>query len=960
MRRFIKLAVHHPWSVIAVLLAVTVVLAAGLPRLRVEPSVEALMPKDAPEYRYNMRMKKVFGDSKLFMLTLIEPHDMELFSREGFVFMNEVVEEIEEFHEFRYDVENQRLQTVLRLGSVTWTEPETGDTRPQEDDGLISDEEIDRLLQEDVAVESEYFNVFSIDEPLPDDLYREPSRERRVYSYEGYTRVARSDLEDALDSAGNRQLATVLLRTGLDSVATSHLFSRDEYAHIVEEFETAYLYKSMEAVKSFMNPISGEDIIGTETALVPVDLVEMDDAGNRLLPESRDDFEAYREKLFDNPVFENNIYSLDESGSVQALAMNIQFEVIRDPETVSRYIMDLLSKYNTGALTFTTVGVPVFERYIQDYMKRDMRTFLPLVFLVVLITFFLNFRMARGVFLPSAAVLLSILWTMGLMGYLGIPITMVVNVLPTILVAVGSSYSIHVFNQFIHDTGEIRKEGKRPGLIHSMTRISATIFLAALTTFIGFSTLGFNQVISLKHFGIFSALGTVFAMIIAVGLIPAVLALTPLPKEGRGKRSGKDGVLQMMLQKVGAFTLKRPVPVLLVTALLLVFSVAGLSQLRIESSPTSNFKDDSYIVLADNKVSQLLAGTLTFNLMIDTGRDDGVKDPEFLRAVDGLADWIVSPSNRNEYQFLDSFTFADVIKRMNKAVNGGDSAYYTVPEEQSAVQDYIMLYSGEDRDSDGLVDAMERFVDPHYRVANIFIKTGSYDGNTYSTEQLLQGISSIQNHIEGDPYLSRLQYAFAGQTINFAVLNRLIARGQILTIILTLIIIGSIIYLLFRDIRASLVSLIPISCSILIVFGTMGYFGIPLDIAKSIIAAITIGIGIDDTIHMLKTIRTNLMLGDSLKDAIMNSYREAGIAIVYTSIALIFGFAVLMFSQFKVLFYFGWLVAFNMIATTAAALVVLPAAVWMLKIRFNIPALNDKTEKDGFEIQQIQPVTKGE
>ena len=112
---------------------------------------------------------------------------------------------------------------------------------------------------------------------------------------------------------------------------------------------------------------------------------------------------------------------------------------------------------------------------------------MPLVFLVIIITFFLNFRTAGGVILPTLSIIMSILWTVGLMGYLNIPLTMVVNIMPTILVAVGSSYSIHILNQYFNDQQLIREVGKEKGLVSSMVHISVTVLLAALTTFIGSS-----------------------------------------------------------------------------------------------------------------------------------------------------------------------------------------------------------------------------------------------------------------------------------------------------------------------------------------------------------------------------------------------------------------------------------------------------------------------------------------
>ena len=946
MNKVIRLAVTRPLSCLSLLLVLTGFFFLGMKELRMEPSTEALMPKHVEEYRYNMRMKKVFGDSKLYLLCLIESRKGELMTHENLLLLNELVEEIEEFHTFDYKYENDRLQTVIDLGSLSYVEDSIAGSTNTSDE--LSDEDIEALLtgdstnvEEAERLQNTYFDVFAIDDPIPDDIYVTALRGKREYSLASYTPVTYRELNKALDKDGRRQLQTILVRMDLARVSEVYSFSPEEYSRLIDEFESAYLYKSMEAVKSFMNPVTGEDIVGTEDSLIPVDFVEIDDSGVRMLPESDSDFKAYKARLLANPSYRDTVYTLGEDGSISALAMNIQLQVIEDSDYIRDYFMDVFEKHSRDNLELTPVGVPVFEYFIQSFMKRDMKKFMPLVLLVVIITFILNFRMARGVLLPALAIVLSIIWTMGMMGYLGIPLTMVVNILPTILVAVGSSYSIHIFNQYLHDLDLINTVGKRKGLVSSMSHISGTVLLASLTTFIGFSTLGFNQVVSLKHFGIFAAVGTLFAMFISSMLIPAVLSLSRVPS-GKAEKKADSDLIQRILRRTGLFTLSNPVPILIVSALILLASVFGITRLKIESAPTFNFKDDSYVVQADEKVSQALNGSIPINLMIDTGREGGVKDPEFLRHLDELALWAESEENRIDHNLLSTYSFCDIIKRMNMAMNGDDPEYYSIPGDELTIEDYLMLYSAEDRDSDGLADTMERFTDPRYRVANIFIKTGYYDGRPYSTGGLLSAIEALEDHLDADPYFSSLRYETAGQTLNYAVLNRLVARGQITTITLTLLIISTIIFILFRDIKAALVSLIPISCSIMVVFGIMGYFRIPLDITKSIIAAVTIGIGIDDTIHMLKTIRHYLNEGCSLKQSIMEAYREAGKAIVYTSLALVFGFAVLMFSSFKILFYLGLLVAMNMITTTVAALVVLPAAVWLLKIRFNSPWVNDK------------------
>lgn len=944
MKFIIDFAVTRPRRTLALLIVLTAIFASGFPGLTIEPSTEALMPRKSAEYLSDMRIKKVFGDSKLYLLSLIESKKAPLFSAQSFELINEAVSEIEEFRIFDYERETARLTALLEAGNIEAIE--TAGEKNSEDDSESNVSDI---------VEGGYFDPFAIDQPLPEDIYVKPVREKRTYSFENYRGVSPQDLAGIFDAQGLRQLETVYYRHRMQSRVAENpqrKFDAGEYETIVGEFEQAYLLKSMEVVKGTMNPVSGEDISGTDDSLVPVKLVEQNDEGERLLPVTQKDFAAYKKKLLANPVFENNIYSL-HNGELSALALNVQLRPHENAAEASRYMMDLINKYNgNGELEFTVNGVPVYERYIQDYMQRDMRLFLPLVFLVVVATFFLNFRSFRGVVLPTVSVILAIVWTMGLMGHCKIPVTMVVNALPTILMAVASSYSIHLYNQYLNDTSRIANQGLKAGLIGSMSRISFTVFLAAFTTFIGFLTLVVNQVVSLKHFGIFSAAGTMFAMIIASTLIPAVLSMGDSAKSREGLTKGahkgqKNILLLRVIEKTGSAVIAHPRLTLGAAAVIIAVCIFGITKLRIENSPLFNFKEDSYIIQADHKVGAALNGTLAINLTIDTGREGGAKDIEFLRKTDDLVAWIVSAENRERYHLLSAYSFGDIIKRMNKAMSGDDPSYYTLPDSSSTVEDYLMIYSGEDRDSDGRIDSMERFVDPSYRYANIFIKSGTYNGKLYSSRLLTDGAKAIREHLAKDPYFSKYKNCISGQAINFGVLNRLVASGQLYTIISTLIIIGVLIFILFRSVRAAFVSLIPISCSVIVAFGLMGYLDIPLEIAKSIIASLTIGIGIDDTIHMLKTIRSNSRRGMPLKEAVMSAYHESGLAIVYTSLALVFGFSVLMLSEFKALYYLGWLVSINMIVTTIAALFVLPPAILLLNIRFNDRGIRTEHDEDG-------------
>lgn len=996
MKKWILFNLDHPKLIIALICIVTVISATGLLNLHFDSSTEAVMPKDSIAYRMGQRAKQVFIDSKTFMLTGIEPvAGKKLFSKEVFQHINKAVQEIEEFKDFNLYLENGRLDKLIKLGRVqiksgrqkkksekseNFTQGKGeiendldaeflgGGKEAEQNQGLESDLDAEFLSGENPAAEAaqdkiedsldaEFLgggkaksdnagesttheparDIWDLSKPLEEKNYAKPVRDRRNYDYGAYQPVPLSSLKDGLDKVGQFQLETILYLNDMHKLHDDHLLSKSEYKNILEKWEEAYLYKSMEIVKTFINPITGEDITGTEDTLKPVELVKEDESGVRQLPETADDFEEYKKILFGNPAFKSTLYSLDDSGHIRALAFTIAMKPQKDHSPIFIYLRELMEKYNHDPVIMTPAGTPVFEEYIKEYMNDDLQIFLPLVFIVVILTFYLNFRLLRGVVLPTLCLGLAIIWTMGLMGFMGIPITLVVNMLPSLLVAVASSYSIHIFNQYLHDHEALHTNDKKRELLVSMNHISITVMLAAFTTFIGFLTLTVNQITSLRDFGIFAAIGTMLAMAISVMLIPSALMmmkLIPL-KEESDNTSGKSETNPAVKKIVGYFSrlsLNHSHAVVITVGIIFIISAIGLTLIDVETGPMYTFKEEDYPYQTEMRINELFEGTMVLNLIFDTGRKDGVKDPEFLKFIEDMRNWIVTPEGKKKYHQLQTAAFGDIIKRMHKAMNGDDPAFYRIPDRASVIRDYLEIFTGEDKDSDGRIDSMEQFIDRDYRYTNVMIRTGNYEGELYSTNVIEKGQERIRNYLENHPYGKKFKTYFVGEPVNMTVISNLIVQGQVISVFLTLIIVALIIFLLFRNIQAGVVAVIPISVSITIVYGAMGYFDIPLDIAKALLAALAIGIGVDDTIHMLKTLRHNIIKGLNLRAAMVASHNEAGVAIVYTSLALVFGFSVLLFSKFVPIMYLGLLVTATMIVTTISALLLLPSVIVLFRL----------------------------
>lgn len=986
---WIKYILNYPKLMIVVLAIATLGFGSGLPKLQFDSSIEFLMPAGEPIYQLGERVKRAFLNNKTLLITSIEPgKGKELFSAQLFEELNLLVEEVEEYKAFDLELENSRLETIIRLGNAQIREdlqktkesssntesPGSGESSQEanedELDALFlegdaeetsapaenapenaSEEDLDTLFLEenntgqslDEKIEeltrtTGDEDIWDLNKEPPGEPYVKPLREKQQYDISEYNPLTLSQIKEELDPLAWRQLQTILLTKKIDGSDANRPLSAKEYGAILEGWETLYLYKSMQIIQGFMNPISGEDISGENNELKPVDFIKTNETGERILPKSKADFKEYERKIKLNPLNNTGLYAQNEKEEIIALGSSIILRNIQHYNVFGQYLWNMFDKYNSDTLVLHPYGSLIIENFMTGFMQRDLSKLIPLVFFIVILTFYLNFRSLRGVILPTLTVALGAIWTMGLMGHLGFKMSLLVSILPSLLIAIGSSYSIHMFNQYMLDLDLIneqdKKGNKNEALLHTMVHISVTIFLAALTTFISFMTLSISQVTSLRDFGIFAATGSLLAMSIAFILLPAVLSiLKPLPHTKKVQEEKSNRVLDKLLDILSHLTTEKPRHTLAVFTVILAVSIAGLFQIKTETTPSSNFKDDSYVIKAENKIGELFAGTFSINLVIDSGKENGVFDPRFLNYIDEIQTWAESDEMGKNKNILRTSTFGDLIKRMHMAMNGDNPEFYKIPDDELTIKDYMEILSGDDVNSDGRVDSMEQFVDAPYRRVNLVIRTGSYNGVAGSTETSKVIVKLANEHLNAKENPGNYTWHLTGNGINFALLGDYIVEGQLTSILLSLVIIAILIFILFRSFLAALTSIIPITVGISAVYGAMGFLGLPLDIPKAILSSIAIGIGIDDTIHFMKTLAHYLNLGHDLKASLRKTYRESGVAIIYTSVALVLGFSILIISNFKPIFYLGLLVSSVMFATTVGALIVLPSLIMTLKLK---------------------------
>jgi len=688
-------------------------------------------------------------------------------------------------------------------------------------------------------------------------------------------------------------------------------------------------------VDTLLSPLTAKDISGEDDVLETYDLIETGPDGQRRIPRTNAEIDAFRERLTRNPAYENRLYATDsQTGRITDFAVLIKFSGTLPREEIICAIIDIVDTY--PELEIFISGVPYVAKHFNDYIQRDLFRNVPLIILVVTLIFYLNFKSMRGVFLPLFTLSMAEIWTIGLMGHLGYKITSIGITLPPLLISVGSSYAIHVLNQYYADFSLITPGEKRAGVKTAMTHISVTVFLAGFTTFAAFITLTTSYVSAIQEWAIFSAVGIAFTVFISITLIPCALVLLPhkYPKSLSKKYHNRTSTfVEKLLAATANVAVHHHKKVFALLGVILVVSIAGALRLKVDTDILHYFKTDDPVRVNVRTAGDKFGGGWGFSVIIDSNEPDGVKSPEFLNTVESIRDWLTADQNA-DLNIGRTDAFGDFMKRMHMAMNNDDPAMFKIPETRMDIIDYLEIYSGDDDNSDGRIDEFEPFVDPYFQKSNILVRLSHKTAERIGTSKVKSILGEIESHLTAtlpDNY----SFAVTGYPAIEVQLAHYVVTGQLLGLVLSLGIVALVIMFLFKKIAAGPLALIDMGVTIIINFGIMGWFGISLDMITSVIATITIGIGVDDTIHFLNTYRHNKHKDISNSEAIEKTTFVAGKAIVFTSLALTAGFLVLVTSSFQPIILFGLLIALTMVNTTIGSILLIPSAIRLTGIELD-------------------------
>jgi len=702
------------------------------------------------------------------------------------------------------------------------------------------------------------------------------------------------DLEEAVEVFGSQNFLMVALQS-------DNIFKIDTLKKIDQLSEEFSLLKGVEKVTTPLN-IALIESSGFLIEIAPV--VEY-------VPQTEQEVEEFKKKILGSRSGQS-LVAKNGKAALILVTLEPDLTATEEADKLTEEVLKI-AQGREGPEKIYMVGDAYLSNRAKNSMTRDLYYLFPLICLLVVIVLYLSFRSKRGVILPLLTVFLSVVWMTGFMALVGFPFSIVSVIGPVILVAIGSAYGIHIVNKYYEavESGLREKEA----VLHTMHDMNSPVIMTALTTAAGFMALATSFVIPIQQFGIAAAFGVMAAMVLSLTLIPAILVLQEVPKHLRRKKVPRLS-LSFILKKLGRFVAQHAKVVIVLACLVLGFFLLGIPRITTDADLIQYLGKDNPAVQGINVVENEFGGSDRLMVVVDTGEKDGIKEPQVLKRMMEIEDYL----NSLEY-VSNSSSLAGLIREINQVLNEGDPAYYTIPETRQAVAQELLLFTMQGGSG---IDSMVS-----YNFEKGLITAQLKNVSSKKSETIVNKIDSyLENNFNSEGFETKL----VGMPKIMIRLMEKIFDSQIRSLILSIVIVVVIVSLLFSSVATGLLCALPLMFTIGTNFGLMGYFGISLDVATAMIASIAIGIGIDYSIHFISRYTKEVKQGKSKVEALTITTSTAGRGIFFNAVTLILGFAVLLFSSFYAITIFGYLISLTMLVSSLAALTLIPAVLRVTRI----------------------------
>ncbi|MGE0518082.1 MAG: RND family transporter [Candidatus Binatia bacterium] len=646
---------------------------------------------------------------------------------------------------------------------------------------------------------------------------------------------------------------------------------------------------------------------------------ELDSAGvlhiEPLVPEGPPDGRMatrLRERLRDDARLRENLVSADGSATVIVVDFD---DRIKDAD-LTAFVEHAVAPERDDSVVIALAGAPILRRELARYTAM-MTLLFPVAVLIIGLVHYQAFRTVQGMFLPLATALLSVIWPLGIMALLDVPIDTWSVLTPVLILAIAAGHAVQILKRYYEEYARIR-DGTE-AVVRSLVAVGPVMLTAGLIAAAGFASLTTFGITSVRAFGLLLACGIVSALIIEMTFTPACRSLLP-PRRPELLGEARAGWLDRGLEAVGRVAIGHPRRVLGVAVVGALGAGLGMVALRVDNSFRFWFSPTSQVRIDDALLNARLPGTATLRILIEGERDGVLLEPAVLRAMSDL-----QAEMRREPHLGGVSSIADHVRRVHRAMHGGDAAYDTIPDDRRLVGEYVFLY-----EAAAGVDGLGAFIDSQHR--NAVIRALSKSDSAAFSHALLRRLQEYAaERFAGLP----VRVGIAGGTLGVqTALNDVVVREKAINVVQVAAIIFVLCAIVLRSVVGALLVLVPLALSVVVNLGLMGWAGIWLDMSTAAMTAMGVSLGADFAIYLLFRVREELGAESSLEAALATSLRTSGKAICYVSTAVVVGYLTLCFSGFSVWVRLATLTSLTVALSAAATCIILPALLVLARPTF--------------------------
>jgi predicted RND superfamily exporter protein len=720
-------------------------------------------------------------------------------------------------------------------------------------------------------------------------------------------------------------------------------FGRDEMVVIAIQAEKVFeqeflqkllaLHRELEDNVPYLDDIdsliNARNTRGAEGELIVEDLLEQ-------WPEDEAALAAVRERALSNVLYRNLV--LSEDGTIATIAIKtdayssagVEEDVMagfedESPATAAEErpfltdaenselvnaVRNIVKKYDGPGFRIHLAGSPMVSDVLKRSMQSNIARFMLLALAAIAVVLALLFRRTSGVILPFVVVITSLLSTLGLMAMLGIPLKIPTQIMPSFLLAVGVGASVHLLAIFYRNL-QLRDD-KEQAIADALGHSGLAIIMTSLTTAAGLASFSGAEVAPISDLGIIAAIGILISLVYTLVLVPLLLSLFPIKAKNEEASRRRHVRMDNILESIARFSTQRSRLVLTVSAVILVAGLIGAGQARFSHKPYEWLSLEEPVRQGNDFVDQNLKGASFIEVVVDTGRENGLYEPATMQGLEQLNREVENIDTGNLY-VGKTLSLADILKETNRALNENREEFYTIPDNRQLIAQELLLF--ENSGSDDLED----FVDSRFQIARFTAKLPWTDGIYY--EDFIADLKQRFHRVLGDDVDLAVtgMVALLGRTMHATILT-MTESYLIAAVVITLMMI-----LLIGNLRIGLVAMIPNLTPIILTLGLIGWSGMPLDLFTILIGSIAIGLAVDDTIHFMHNYRRYHHDTGDVDEAVRLTLLTTGRAMLVTTVVLSIGFFLYTFANLSNLRNFGVLTGFTIIMALMADFFLAPA-----------------------------------